>query len=1141
MRYSRLFTFIILLLCAFTAKADVFTVTSNADSGPGTLREALTLAAANGSGVKDFINFNFPDVSVAGRTITIATNLPDLSSNLAIDGSTQPGNKIGISDAKVILRTNWVFGTTVQGLYGKRIANIEIYAIYFTNFFDFGNTAAIRIWDSSNILIGNTGKGNAFGYTDDGVYILRGNNIKVSSNIFGLDLETNEPAYATYTSSLRVYASTPVVVGGDTGAEGNVFAFGAYDRPSLITGFDANTGGTVPIANCTIKNNTFGFKANSVGTTGQYYFKAIKNLLIENNIYNYDAANLISDVSGMVEIKGNITNLNAAHQPDLQSTSNTPFYLFYVTNAIVGGPAPGDANIINNGAYNNYNIPAVYSHHCDRVRLQRNSFSCKTTAESFKIIESEVPVPVISISNIDNGIITGTATPGAEVEIFSDSQCQLCEPSKYLASVTADASGSWQYITANQSIGYTASATIDGRTSMFAKVAYDDSKLVKINPSCGKSNGSITGLKLANSTRIEWKNAAGTIVGTNLDVSGLPAGDYKFTAYLSDKCSITSNGYTLVDATPVINDANISVSPNSCSGNDGSIGGLYIENSNVASIQSSIWRNQSMVIAGRDLYLKDVPGGVYTLTVTTTNGCEVTYGPVNLANASVPVIVESSYTTTPSDCNSPTGAIHGIYATGGTGTLKYSWRNAQDQEVSTSADPTNQYSGKYRLRVTDESNCAPVYSSEIEILESNGVSLDLTGQGGRSATCNQNNGSITGLKAPGATAFEWAITGTATNVGHLLDLTGVPAGFYTLTISNTTCSKSYDFEVAGFPPAVFTGITYTSTKSCQAFNTGTLTANTDNANAQPLKYRWVNSAGENVGFDKLVQFLPSGTYKLYLTDNNYCENLYRDDYVVAQYPEFNVTNFGTVTNTQCGVGIGGVSGIAISGGTGNYTYQWLDADNNDSPIPGKNQPTLTDVLKGHYKLRITDGGCSLAEIPYTIIDEAVTPPSPSANNIQVYNTGPAVIKVNSPFPTAIYRIYETATSPQPIKDTIGGNIKINVTESRSYYVSLTYGYCESARTEVKVFLSALNGNIPNTFTPNGDGINDYWNIPGLDTYPNAKVNIFNRYGTPVFQSIGYAKPFDGTSNGKPLPVGVYYYIITLKKGDVLSGNVTIIR
>jgi gliding motility-associated-like protein len=94
--------------------------------------------------------------------------------------------------------------------------------------------------------------------------------------------------------------------------------------------------------------------------------------------------------------------------------------------------------------------------------------------------------------------------------------------------------------------------------------------------------------------------------------------------------------------------------------------------------------------------------------------------------------------------------------------------------------------------------------------------------------------------------------------------------------------------------------------------------------------------------------------------------------------------------------------------------------------------------------------------------------------------------------------------------------------------------------------SSVAGNqaviIPNTFTPNGDGINDTWNIQNLDTYTNCKVQIYNRYGTSVFSSIGYGVPWDGTYQNTALPTGTYYYIVNLENGGkVFSGFVAIIR
>jgi len=84
--------------------------------------------------------------------------------------------------------------------------------------------------------------------------------------------------------------------------------------------------------------------------------------------------------------------------------------------------------------------------------------------------------------------------------------------------------------------------------------------------------------------------------------------------------------------------------------------------------------------------------------------------------------------------------------------------------------------------------------------------------------------------------------------------------------------------------------------------------------------------------------------------------------------------------------------------------------------------------------------------------------------------------------------------------------------------------------------------IPNTFTPNGDGVNDLWDITALVSYPSCTVNIYTRYGTLVYSSTGYPKPWDGTLHGKPLPAGTYYYIVDPKNGTKkFAGAVTIIR
>ncbi|MCW3114888.1 MAG: hypothetical protein JWR18_3284 [Segetibacter sp.] len=100
--------------------------------------------------------------------------------------------------------------------------------------------------------------------------------------------------------------------------------------------------------------------------------------------------------------------------------------------------------------------------------------------------------------------------------------------------------------------------------------------------------------------------------------------------------------------------------------------------------------------------------------------------------------------------------------------------------------------------------------------------------------------------------------------------------------------------------------------------------------------------------------------------------------------------------------------------------------------------------------------------------------------------------------------------------------------------------CEGSSSVTVLIRKSLG--IPNTFSPNGDGINDVWNIAALASYPGCVVEVFNRFGNIIFRSVGYAKPWDGTFNGSSLPVGVYYYIINTGNGKKpYTGNVTILK
>ncbi|MCJ0743663.1 PKD domain-containing protein [Pedobacter montanisoli] len=113
-------------------------------------------------------------------------------------------------------------------------------------------------------------------------------------------------------------------------------------------------------------------------------------------------------------------------------------------------------------------------------------------------------------------------------------------------------------------------------------------------------------------------------------------------------------------------------------------------------------------------------------------------------------------------------------------------------------------------------------------------------------------------------------------------------------------------------------------------------------------------------------------------------------------------------------------------------------------------------------------------------------------------------------------------------------------KTTTYTLEVKSDKCTTYKT-FNVFVHE-NPDIPNVFSPNGDGKNDTWNIKYLETIKEGTVTIFNRYGQKVFFAKPYTTPWDGRFNGIDVPVGVYYYIIEPNNGRKrYTGSVTVLR
>jgi gliding motility-associated-like protein len=226
-----------------------------------------------------------------------------------------------------------------------------------------------------------------------------------------------------------------------------------------------------------------------------------------------------------------------------------------------------------------------------------------------------------------------------------------------------------------------------------------------------------------------------------------------------------------------------------------------------------------------------------------------------------------------------------------------------------------------------------------------------------------------------------------------------------------------------------------------------------------------------------------------------------------------------------------------SGGDGAVSkWQWSFGDSNGSVLQN---PSHLYGTASTFKvnLYITNNfGCNSDTVskPFTVYPYPLVPSAPvkyvlegGSITLTIPSTGSNLSWLWEP---GLYLNNNTIAEPvsTPLQD-----ISYKVTVSNA-------GGCNS--TDI-VLVKILKGpNIPNTFSPNGDGINEKWIIEYLSTYPNCKVKVFTRQGQLIFESRGYKSPWNGTLNGKTLPIDTYYYIIEPENGrKPLTGYVTIVK
>lgn len=756
----------------YSVFADSFVVTKNADSGPGSLREAITLANANGTSIPDIINFNIADESEAGRTITLQSELPALTSYITIDGSTQPGANLGYSTAKITLFLDHITPPPFKFLFIQFASYVKIYGLCFRYFGDptstIGAHCAIALKNTSHITIGAPGKGNLFSDVWETIScdlsmteIYNAIDLTIQSNVFGLTSANNYARGINY-----IFLSTGnLTLGGATAAEGNLF-FGtvvsvgsAPGQYSFFVKMQNNRFNYDPI------RNSYYAGISSVSLDSYVTLSSNVKTFIQDNFLLLSGGSLeIGYISGPVIVTGNKigTDVTGTYCPN-------PMLEFSITdcpNLRIGGYTEAEQN----------SIGTLLKTDGKSGHLIRNQVNDIHDA----LYKIRPPIQFIKIISYANGIITGKANPNSKIQLYTTVCPVECVARKYLATVFSDAAGNWQFpYTANMPNIVATATTPDSLTSEFSTPIIDYSKYNKQNPTCGRSNGSITGIIVTEGTHIAWINRQNLhVVSTDTNLVNMPAGSYTLTVSNgANGCKWTAD-FNLDDQSPpssippTIQDAN-------CGQNNGSIS---VPDHN--GFLSYKWLNARNDSIGNNALLDKVFPETYYLRACLAydNTCNKTYGPFVVNNLSGPTL-NILATITPA-CNQNNGSITGLTATNVTGTPFLEWTDAQNRTAGNSYDLQHVPAGTYRLKFKDAGTCDTIFSPWYTVNQAVPPAFDYTNVTIQNDQCDLYQGTISNIQVTnlaGPTSYTWHNENN-TIVGNTPNLQQAGAGTYTLTI-----------------------------------------------------------------------------------------------------------------------------------------------------------------------------------------------------------------------------------------------------------------------------------------------------------------------------------------------------------------------
>ncbi len=433
----------------------------------------------------------------------------------------------------------------------------------------------------------------------------------------------------------------------------------------------------------------------------------------------------------------------------------------------------------------------------------------------------------------------------------------------------------------------------------------------------------------------------------------------------------------------------------------------------------------------------------------------------------------------------------------------------------------------YNVNVTDFNFCTGGGSILVNMNSLPIISLSSTTNNG-AITCTNPLVTISPTVTPSSNlTYTWSPAAGISTPVNQLNATFIASGIYTLAVTNTltgcvsttTTSNTFTVVTDTIKPTATIMVTSTNTIiGCLASNsTVTFSSSTTSSNTPVIN--WQPGSASTPTLDATS----AGVYTLVVIDAvNGCS-------VAAQYtidggttPPQNV-DAGTLVSIPCGSLTTTLNGVTSSA---NVSYSW-SGPSVTSIVSGSNtaNPIVNEV--GDYTLTVTNTltGCkstatvnvSQGSITASISADPTTGLSPLPVSFTCTSTGATNYSWN-------FGDGNVSASQNPVN---------TFTTSGTYTVILTAssGPCTSTASIIIVVEDGLTLVIPNVFTPNNDGSNDFFTIKSTGV-KEISLQIFNRWGQKLYEFTGPKASWDGLTNqGSEVHEGTYFYFVKATGND----------